>query len=79
MEAQNTMDLQKWALEKYGPLLTTEDVAEILKRSANAVRKSSCDKKSDLNKAKVNVGRRCYFRVDAIADLMAGRPVTKSN
>jgi hypothetical protein len=67
------MDVERTLIDRYGPLLTLSDVAEILRRSPDGLRvslgrESEISKK--LNAAKKKIGRRVYFRVSAVAELI---------
>jgi hypothetical protein len=68
--AMNYLD---FLLDRYGPLMTLNDVAEILKRSPQGLR-VSCYRDYEfshtLNAAKVRYGRRVYFKTDLIAKLL---------
>jgi len=61
-----------WLIDKFGPLLTLEQVAKFLHRTPNAIRKSSCESKNPLNKAKRKIGRRAYFSASDLAALADG-------
>ncbi|MCG7896474.1 MAG: helix-turn-helix domain-containing protein [Candidatus Thiodiazotropha taylori] len=67
------MDTERSLIDRYGPLLTLSDVAEILRRSPDGLR-VSLTRKNDvsdkLNTAKKKIGRRVYFRVSAVAELI---------
>ena len=60
--------------EKYSVLLTLEQLAEILNRSPEGLRISLTTSRSDwarlIGATKVNIGRRIYFRTEAIARLI---------
>lgn len=67
------MTTEEILTRKYGALLTLTDLAEVLRRSPDGLRLSlaSTGGYSDsLNKAKVRIGRRIYFRVADIALLL---------
>ena len=63
-------------LRKYGPSLTLEDLAEVLKRKPSGVRsvlsRNEDDWAKEINKKKVYIGRRVYFPAEAVSDLLAG-------
>jgi hypothetical protein len=67
------MDTERSLIDRYGPLLTLTDVAEILRRSPDGLRVSLArknDVSDKLNSAKKKIGRRVYFRVSAVAELI---------
>lgn len=56
--------------EKYGPLLSLPQLAEILHRTPDGLRVALHDDSSyagQLNAAKVRIGRRMYFRTPEVA------------
>lgn len=63
-------------LRKYGPSLTLEDLAEVLKRKPSGVRsvlsRGEDDWAKEINKKKVYIGRRVYFPAETVADLLSG-------
>lgn len=67
------MDVERSLIDRYGPLLTLSDVAEILRRSPDGLRVSlgrENEVSQKLNPAKKKIGRRIYFRVSAVAELI---------
>ena len=62
--------------EKYGPMISMKQMAELLHRSVNGLRTSLQKKDSEvsrlLNPARTNVGRRTYFFSSMIAEALAG-------
>jgi hypothetical protein len=67
------MDIERSLVDRYGHLLTLSDVAEVLKRSPDGLRVSLGRKNEiseKLNPAKKKIGRRVYFRVSAVAELI---------
>lgn len=67
------MDIERSLIDRYGPLLTLSDVAEILRRSPDGLRVSlgrENEVSEKLNPAKKKIGRRVYFRVSAVAELI---------
>ncbi len=59
--------------DRYGPLLTLVEVAKILKKSPEALRVAlnrENEVSEKLNPAKKRIGRRVYFRVAAVAELI---------
>ena len=51
-------EIEEFLLEKYGPRLTTEELAEVLKTSAQNIRKDICKEKFPIRTFKVKKGRR---------------------
>lgn len=65
-------DLQALMFDRYGPLLTIAQLAEILKRSPDGLRQALTDESETteaLNGARVVIGRRSYFRTHEVADV----------
>jgi len=60
--------------EKYSVLLTLDQLAEILDRSPEGLRISLSTSRADwaqhINSTKIHIGRRIYFRTEAIARLI---------
>lgn len=77
-EVSSTLD---FLLQKYGPSLTLEDLAEVLKRKPSGIRsvlsRDEDDWAKEINKKKVYIGRRVYFPAEAIAELLAGSLVKR--
>lgn len=63
-------------MDKYGPTLTVDELAQVLKRRPQGVRAALSLRTeawaAEMNSRKVYVGRRVYFPVHAVADLIAG-------
>lgn len=71
-------DLADFLLDKYGPRLTTDDLAEVLKTSAQNIRKDICREKFPIPTFKVKNGRRApryadYRDVAAHINASSGR------
>ncbi len=67
------MNIEQSLIDKYGYLLTFADVAKVLKRSPDGLRVSlgrQNEVSKKLNPAKKKIGRRVYFRVSAVAELI---------
>ncbi|MBD3812850.1 MAG: hypothetical protein IE917_11615 [Betaproteobacteria bacterium] len=66
-------------LQKYGPTLTLEELAEVLKRKPGGLRAALSLRSESwaigLNNRKVYVGRRVHFPAEAVAELLAGELV----
>lgn len=63
-------------LQKYGPTLTLEELAKVLKRKPGGLR-SALSMRSEawaieLNGSKVYVGRRVHFPAEVVANLLIG-------
>lgn len=59
--------------ERYGPLLTLSQLAQILNRSTDGIRITLRDPtpaSQKLSAAKVHIGRRLYFRTLEIAEII---------
>ncbi len=70
--------VHEWALEKYGPLMTYPQVAEMLSRTTNGLRAMMARRESDASKmlscAKFSIGRRVYFRTEQVTRLIGAQP-----
>lgn len=69
------MDIETSLTNRYGHLLTLAEVAEILKRSPDGLRVSlgrDNEVSEKLNSGRKKIGRRVYFRVAAVAELISG-------
>lgn len=61
-------------VNKYGFLLTFNDLADLLGRSPESLRYSLNNNSkiyADLNKARKKIGRRVYFRAEQVAEFVA--------
>lgn len=61
--------------EKYGPLLSLTQLAQILDRTPDGLRmtlREPSDYATLLNAAKVRIGRRIYFRTPDVASVFLG-------
>lgn len=68
-------DLATTMFREYGPLITLPKLAQILDRQADGVRMTLFGNSSyakRLNKAKVRLGRRLYFRTLDVAKILLG-------
>jgi len=68
-------DLASSMFDKYGPLITLGQLAQMLDRSADGVRmtlREASPYAEQLNLAKVRIGRRIYFRTPDVAQLLLG-------
>ncbi len=67
------MNIEQSLIDNYGYLLTLADVAKVLKRSPDGLRVSlgrENEVSKKLNPAKKKIGRRVYFPVSAVAELI---------
>ncbi len=61
--------------DRYGPLLTLAQLAQMLNRSTDGMRmalREASPYAERLNAAKVRIGRRIYFRTPDVAQLLLG-------
>lgn len=61
--------------DRYGPLLTLAQLAQMLNRSTDGMRmalREASPYAEHLNAAKVRIGRRIYFRTPDVAQLLLG-------
>lgn len=69
------MTLKQHLLSTFGPLLTLEQLAQLLHRSPGGLRfalTTQSEFARQVNAMKVRLGRRVYFRADDVAALLAG-------
>ncbi len=67
------MSIEETLVNKYGPLLTTSQLAKVLNRSPEGLRislRSSSDWVSKVNSTRLRLGRRVYFRTIDIATIL---------
>lgn len=73
------MSTEQILLEKYGPLLTMSALAGLLNRTTDGLRlflTRDCEMSQRLNKARLKVGRRVYFRTIVISRIIDGETET---
>ena len=73
------MSTEQVLLEKYGPLLTMSALAALLNRTTDGLRlflTRDCEMSRRLNKARLKVGRRVYFRTIVISRIIDGETET---
>lgn len=61
--------------DRYGPLLTLAQLAQMLNRSTDGMRMALRERSTyaeRLNAAKIRIGRRIYFRTPDVANLLLG-------
>lgn len=64
---------ENYLLEKYGPLMSLEQLAELLHRSVDGLRLSlrqEGDLSNKFNPARKKIGRRVYFRSALVAPVL---------
>lgn len=69
------MQIEEALTKQYGPLLSIAQLAKVLDRSAEGLRKSlqsDSEWSRNINAAKVKLGRRVYFRTADIAKVFSG-------
>ncbi|WCM90012.1 hypothetical protein [Acidovorax sp. NCPPB 3576] len=68
-------------LQKYGPTMTLEELAVVLKRKPGGVRVVLAMRTEEwaisLNSRKIYIGRRVHFPTDAVAELLTGDLIRK--
>ena len=72
-------DTAKFLIEKYGPLLTLAQLAQILDRSQEGLRltlRSASPLARQLNGARLKIGRRVHFRTASVATIIDGDPAS---
>lgn len=68
------MTIEESLLQRFGPLLSIAQLASVLDRSPDGLRISLRTPSvwaADINKARLKVGRRVYFRTSQIADVFS--------
>ncbi len=68
------MTIEETLLNSYGPLLSINQLAEILKKSPESLRISlrstSNEWSTQINSARKKIGRRVYFRTSEVAQFL---------
>lgn len=67
------MTVKKYMLDRFGPLMTVEDLAQVLGRSAVSVRNSISNNNETSQRLKptiVRIGRRIRFRTVQVHDVL---------
>ncbi len=74
------MSNSEFLIERYGPLMTLGDLAEVLKRSVDGLR-VSLNKQSTyyrlISATRVHLGRRLYFSTSAVGAILDGENGTE--
>lgn len=71
-----TQHMTDFLTDKYGPVLSINQLAEVLDRSPDGLRvtlQRDCEASNQLNSAKSKVGRRVYFNAVRIAEIMTDK------
>lgn len=75
-KTQPITDLGRYMLDKYGPLISQHDLAELLNKSYislhSFLQRSNSDEAQQLRDAKRQVGRRCFFNTLKISAFLEG-------
>ncbi|SIQ70949.1 hypothetical protein SAMN05880566_10575 [Janthinobacterium sp. TND4EL3] len=69
------MTMEENLVTRFGPLMPLAGLATVLDRSPEAVRmflRSNSDLAQYINKSKLKVGRRLYFRTSEVAYVLSG-------
>lgn len=67
------MSIEETLTEKYGPLLTLAQLADVLSRSVDGIRislRTQSPSSTRINAARLKIGRRVYFRTAQIAQYL---------
>jgi antitoxin (DNA-binding transcriptional repressor) of toxin-antitoxin stability system len=70
------MTIEEVLITQYGPLLSMAQLAKVLDRSPNGLRitlRTSGEWVARINAARIQVGRRVYFRTSEVAITLSGR------
>ena len=73
------MKTETFLLEKYGPLITLSKLETLLDRKTEGIRltiREGDPAGLQLGAARIKIGRRVYFKTDAIAKLLDGNQST---
>jgi type II secretory pathway component GspD/PulD (secretin) len=73
------MTIEDTLLQQFGPLLSIAQLANVLDRSPDGLRISLRTPSvwaTEINKARLKVGRRVYFRTSQIADVFSEKSPT---
>lgn len=68
------MTIEETLLQQYGPLLSISQLASFLDRSPEGLRISlrrTSDWATEINTARLKVGRRVYFRTSQVASMLS--------
>lgn len=68
------MNIEEVLTDRYGPLLSISELAEVLGRSSDGLRislRGNSDWTKPINAAKLKLGRRVYFRTAQVARMLS--------
>ena len=76
-----TQHMTDFLTDKYGPVLSINQLAEVLDRSPDGLRvtlQRDCEASRELISAKSKIGRRVYFNAVRIAEIMTDKTTAGS-
>lgn len=68
------MTIEETLLNRYGPLLSINQLASVLDRSPDGLRislRTASEWSAKINTTRLKIGRRVYFRTSQVAQLLA--------
>lgn len=68
------MTIEETLLTQYGPLLSINQLANVLDRSPDGLRislRTASEWSTKINTTRLKIGRRVYFRTSQVAELLA--------
>lgn len=68
------MTMEEMLLDRYGPLLSINQLSQLLDRSPEGLRislRTPSDWSAKINASRLKIGRRVYFRTPQLAQLLA--------
>ncbi|QOZ85213.1 MULTISPECIES: DNA-binding protein [Chromobacterium] len=73
------MTIEDTLLHRFGPLLSLAQLAAILDRSPDGLRislRTTNEWAQRINKARLKIGRRVYFRTSQVAEVLGGESLS---
>lgn len=70
------MTIEDTLLQRFGPLLSVAQLASVLDRSPDGLRislRATSEWATEINKARLKIGRRVYFRTSQVAELLSDK------
>lgn len=70
------MTIEDTLLQRFGPLLSIAQLASVLDRSPDGLRislRATSEWATEINKARLKIGRRVYFRTSQVAELLSDK------
>lgn len=70
------MTIEETMLQRFGPLLSIAQLATVLDRSPDGLRislRTTSEWAAEINKARLKIGRRVYFRTSQIAEVFSDK------